>query len=116
MVAAVFILADTDRQLLLYAGAIGLGLETVANTCLEALSCGTPLLGFRICGIPYSADAPYGTFVAPEDVDGLAEAIRNTPPKTAERSAACRHYAESRYDAQQYYERLASLTKDPFYG
>lgn len=90
--------------------------ETVANTCLEALSCGTPLLGFRICGIPYSADAPYGTFVAPEDVDGLAEAIRNTPPKTAERSAACRHYAESRYDAQQYYERLASLTKEPFYG
>ena len=85
--------------------------ETVANTCLEALSCGTPLLGFRVCGIPYSADAQHGTFVEAKNVNELVRIIRDTPRKTAEITASCRAYAESRYDAQIYFEKLEKLCR-----
>ena len=37
--------------------------DTFPTTCLNALGCGTPLLGFKAGGVPYCASEPYGTFV-----------------------------------------------------
>lgn len=83
--------------------------ETVANTCLEALSCGTPLLAFAVSGMPYCADSEHGTFVEAGNVDALAEAIDSAQKKTAEMIASCRKYAESRYDSAEYFKGLEKL-------
>ena len=83
--------------------------ETIPAAIIEALSCGTPILGFNISGIPTSADEEHGVFVEPCNVDDMVRVILETPIKTAERSASCRKYAESRYDAIEYYKKLTQL-------
>ena len=83
--------------------------ETVANTCLEALSCGTPILAFNVTGMPDCADAAHGIFVPAGDSAALAEAIEAAPKKTAESVASCRAYAESRYDSEDYFRKLEAL-------
>lgn len=83
--------------------------ETVANTCLEALSCGTPILSFNTSGMPYCADAAHGTFVEAGDVGALAAAVAAAERKSPERIASCRRYAESRYDSRMYFEGLEKL-------
>ena len=67
------------------------------NACLNALGCGTPIIGFNTSGVPYVAPNEFGTFVKPFDVNALAEAIRNCPRKTDERIAACHAYALERF-------------------
>ena len=83
--------------------------ETVANTCLEALSCGTPILSFNVSGMPYCADSAHGTFVEAGDVDALAQVIASAGKKSQQTVDSCRKYAESRYDAVAYFERLEGL-------
>lgn len=83
--------------------------ETIPAACLEALSCGTPILGFNTSGIPYCADAKHGTFVEPGNVDELARVILKTPIKTQQTIDSCRQYAESRYDSIEYYKKLTKL-------
>lgn len=83
--------------------------ETVANTCLEALSCGTPLLSFNVSGMPYAADEEHGTFVNAGCAEELADVIAHTERKTEERIASCRKYAESRYDSVHYFKKLADI-------
>lgn len=83
--------------------------ETIPAACLEALSCGTPLLGFNISGTPYCADAAHGTFVNPRDPTALAEVIKKTEQKTQEMIDSCRNYAMSRFDAVEYSQKLEAL-------
>lgn len=83
--------------------------ETVANTCLEALSCGTPLLAFSVSGMPDCADPAHGIFVEAGNVDALVEAIGLTQKKSEEMVASCRKYAESRYDSAEYFKNLEKL-------
>ena len=83
--------------------------ETVANTCLEALSCGTPILAFNVAGMPDCADAEHGTFVPAEDSIALTETIGRVRKKSAETAASCRAYAESRYDSEDYFKKLEQL-------
>ena len=83
--------------------------ETIPASCLEALSCGTKILGFNITGMPYCADKEHGTFVKVGDSKALADEIVAAPLKTKEESMSCRRYAESRYDAVEYREKLEKL-------
>ena len=71
--------------------------DTMPNTSLEALSCGTPVCGFSITGIPYVADEPLGVFVEPRNVNQLADVVRKTAKKTDILSHQCREYALKRY-------------------
>lgn len=68
------------------------------NACLNALGCGTPVIGFNISGVPYVAPAPFGTYVKPFDTDELATAIRKQPKKTAKSIAACHEFARGKYN------------------
>ncbi len=68
------------------------------NTCLEAMGCGTKIIGFNISGTPYVAPPEFGTFVTPENIDELVEAIRNTERKTEMSIQACHEYARNRFD------------------
>ena len=70
------------------------------NACLEALGCGIPIVGFNVSGVPFIAPNEFGTFVEPFNVEQLAQAIRNVPPKTEERVTACRAYAISRFSIE----------------
>ncbi len=83
--------------------------ETQPNTCIEALSCGTPICGFDISGVPTCAEAPYGTFVPFPDTDALRETVRNTVRKTNASIAPIRAYAESRFASGLYNERLLDI-------
>lgn len=71
--------------------------DTMPNVCLEALSCGTPVCGFNITGIPYVADEPIGQFVEPFNINKLETIVRNLRKKNKEQSDQCRLYAEERY-------------------
>lgn len=83
--------------------------ETQPNTCLEALSCGTPICGFNISGIPTCADAPFGYYVEPRDVDSLARIVDNMPKKSIESIKRTREYAESRFSSKDYNRRLLDV-------
>lgn len=81
-------------------------LDTMPNTCLEALSCGAPLLCFNTSGMPYIADNSVATFVTEKSVDELVHVVKQTQRKTEKLSNICRNYAVKRYDNQLYYEKL----------
>lgn len=83
--------------------------ETIPAVCLEALSCGTPVIGFQISGLPSCADGEHGVFVEPESSEALARAIAQAPGKTEERIKSCRRYAESRFDNQIFHEKMEAL-------
>jgi len=83
--------------------------ETQPNTCLEALSCGTRICGFNISGIPTCADAPFGEYVTPRDVNALAKVIENTSKKTEFSITETRKYAESRFSSNDYNRRLLDV-------
>lgn len=83
--------------------------ETQPNTCIEALSCGTPILGFDISGIPSCAPPPYGHYVPFKDIASLKEEVIKTPRKTRTFSEEIRHYAESRFSSDDYNRRLLEI-------
>ncbi|MBR7123059.1 MAG: glycosyltransferase [Oscillospiraceae bacterium] len=70
------------------------------NACLEAMGCGTPIVGFNISGVPYVAPKEFGTFIEPFDVQKMAEAIRNLPRKTEASIKACHEYAKQRFSVE----------------
>jgi glycosyltransferase involved in cell wall biosynthesis len=51
--------------------------DNLPNTMLEAMACGTPVIGFAIGGLPdMIRHQETGLLVAPGDVDGLTGAVR----------------------------------------
>ena len=83
--------------------------DTMSNTCLEALACGTPLLVFNISGMPYLLDETVGSIVPPRDVDAMARIIDKTGKKVDKIVKRCRSYAERRYDGNSYADKLIQI-------
>lgn len=83
--------------------------DSMSNACLEALSCGTPLLCFNISGMPYLGDETVLTLVEPRNVDQLVEVISKTKKKTKEQIDICRNYALKRFDSRIYFEKLRTI-------
>lgn len=83
-------------------------LDTMPNTCLEALGCGSPLLCFDVSGMPYLGDSSVMTLVESRNVDAMVEVIRHTKKKTQETIDTCRAYALKRYDVKEYSRKLVS--------
>lgn len=86
--------------------------DTMPNTCLEALSCGTPVCGFNITGIPYVAEYPLGQFVEPRNVDQLAEVVLHTRKKTTDIQEKCREYAIKRYSPEVSGKRMIEIYQE----
>ena len=84
-------------------------LDTMPNACLEALSCGTPILCFNISGMHYLTDDIAGKYVQPRSVDELAQVVSITGKKSESISNYCREYAVSRYDRVKYYDKLCKI-------
>ena len=86
--------------------------DTMSNTCLEALACGTPILVFNISGMPYLVDETVGTIVEPGSVDALTREVSKVTKKTKKVIDTCRAYAEKRYDNKTYIDKLIKLTEE----
>lgn len=50
--------------------------ETFSNTAAESVSCGTPIVGFRVGAIPEIAQGPRGRAVHVNDTEALADALK----------------------------------------
>ena len=83
--------------------------DTMPNTCLDALSCGTPVIGFNITGIPYVAEEPLGKFVTAGNAEELKKAILQVEKKNGQLVNECRAYALKRYSPKVYFEKMKSI-------
>ena len=88
------------------------------NSCLEALGCGTPIIGFNCSGVPYIAPNEFGTFVTPFKVDELVSAIIYCKKKTKDSIMRCHEYANNRFSNQaseiRYQQFIDSLVRRIF--
>lgn len=83
--------------------------EAMSLTCMEALGCGSKLIGFNISGTPYAASEEFGVFVPFDDLIAFADAIRRTEKKTEQSIKACRDYALSRYEISDFMRNLEKI-------
>lgn len=97
---------DDDRLLSLAYSAADLFVipslqDNLPNTVMEALSCGTPVVGFAVGGIPDMVRPGItGALVPPNDAAALGSAIAellNRPEHIAEMSIQCRQAALAEY-------------------
>ena len=88
--------------------------EGMPNAMLEAMAAGTPVVGSRVAGIEEVVmDGETGFLIAPEDAEGLADALRTLiedRDKTYALGQAARKRAERQYDwtitAEAYFSLL----------
>ena len=87
--------------------------DNLPNTVLEAMACGTPVVGFRTGGIPELVqDGVNGLLAAPGDVSGLAgaiEALLDDEPRRVAMGRAARDAAKHQYSRQLQGERYRRL-------
>jgi glycosyltransferase involved in cell wall biosynthesis len=105
MIAAAYSMADVfvipSRQ------------DNLPNTVLEAMACGTPVVGFRVGGIPDMVhQGENGLLVPPGDIAALTAAIETLladEPRRACMGVAGRRIAERDYSYRVQAERYSSL-------
>ncbi|TCT30367.1 glycosyltransferase involved in cell wall biosynthesis [Providencia alcalifaciens] len=85
--------------------------ENFPTTCLEALSCGTPIIGFNNGGTAETAPGNLGFFVEDNDIDALVEFIKNfTTGKTILASPQeCRNFAVTNYSTENMLKQYIEL-------
>lgn len=94
------------------------GTEGSATILLEAMACGTPVVGTNVGGIPYGVKDGIGGFlVEPENPEALAEKIiflLSNPKVKEEMGVQARRYVEENFDwikiADRYIEIFKELT------
>lgn len=85
--------------------------ETQPSACLEALSCGTPLCGFNVSGIPTCADYPFGQYVQLGDIKAMKQIVKTTAKKTYSIVNAVRNYARGRFSSHDYSRKIFEIGK-----
>jgi glycosyltransferase involved in cell wall biosynthesis len=114
-------LHDEYSQVALYSAADVLVIpslqENLANTAVEAISCGTPVVAFDIGGMPDIIN--YGetgylarAFSAQSLAEGISNILNKTPNEAVELSKKCRNSAISRYSEQAVAGQYARLYTD----
>jgi glycosyltransferase involved in cell wall biosynthesis len=78
--------------------------ESFGLAALEAMSCGVPVIGYRVGGVPAVVTEDAGRLVQPFDLDALAQAAVTVITDTALRD---------RLGAQGRARALASFRRDP---
>ncbi|MCR4695272.1 MAG: glycosyltransferase [Pseudobutyrivibrio sp.] len=90
--------------------------ENFPTTCIEALCCGTPIVGIDDGGAKETADEPFGIFVKADSVgyDALIEDIKDaiqTQLSRGHSSERIREYAVNRYDNVAMYKSYLEIYK-----
>jgi len=111
---------EQERMALIYSAADLFVLPSLQdnfpNTALEALACGTPVVAFRVGGIPEIVrDDLTGITASSGDTEGLAKAIAGLlgdPAKRSRISSNCRHVAIGEYSLKIQAERYIDLYRE----
>lgn len=83
--------------------------EAMALVYLESLACGTPIAGFDVSGVPYTASREFLKVVPFGDTKALADVVRSFPRKTQISADACRNYALEHYALSDFTRRLCEI-------
>lgn len=86
--------------------------DTMPNTCIEALACGTPLLCWKVYGNEKMAPPEIATFVTPTNLDEMAAVVDKLGKKSEDMVRKCREYAVKRYDNQAYFDKLMKIGEE----
>jgi glycosyltransferase involved in cell wall biosynthesis len=109
---------DNDRILSLAYSAADLYItptldEVWGNTVMESMSCGTPVVGFEVGGVPDMVRSGVSGFVVPKgDIGALRQAVLRVlddPALRTEMSQNCRRIAVEEYDLKLQAGRYLSL-------
>lgn len=84
-------------------------IDTQPNICLDAMGCGTPIIGFAAMGNPYIAPKEIGTFVKERDYHALAELVKTYPLKTEATVERCKEYARLRFSHNVVFSKLTTI-------
>ena len=91
-------------------------METYGLTLVEAMACGTPVVAFRVGGIPEAAPDGQGAILcAPQDGAALIEAItrlRNSPQLRERLGKLAHETAHDRNAASSFANRFAQLYRE----
>ena len=80
--------------------------ENMPTTCLEALSCGSPLLCFDYGGMRKIASSEVASFVEIKNVEAMKKVVLESAKKNEMMINKCRNYAVNRYDNQIYFAKI----------
>lgn len=84
--------------------------ENFPTTCIEAISCGTPVCGFDEGGTKETAPGKLGIFVPYGDVEGLMNAVHKMFENAdEEQSALCAQYGRDNYSKSLMFRRYNEL-------
>ena len=84
--------------------------ENFPTTCVEALCCGTPVVGLDECGTKETAPQPYGTFVANDaDVFETLKAAIDIQLDKGLTSEEIRKFAVEHYDNSVMYKSYLDI-------
>jgi len=83
--------------------------ENFPTVCLEALCCGTPIIGFTGGGTSETAPDGYGRFVSFGDVDALKKQAELALTGTTRSKAECALFGSVEYDRDNMAERIVKL-------
>lgn len=85
--------------------------ENFPTTCLESLSCGTPIIGFDEGGTAETAPDGYGYFIPYGNLDSLESVVNKFYDKslTFKSSIECRDFAVHNYSKEQMFASYLNL-------
>ncbi len=83
--------------------------DALPNACVEAISCGTPLIAFNISGMPYIAEYPVLNLIDEISTNELVKEIQKMNKKNSEISKKTRAVAVERYSFSKFAD---SILKD----
>jgi glycosyltransferase involved in cell wall biosynthesis len=83
--------------------------DTTPTSCMEALSCGTPIAGFDVNATPFIAPKGLGTYTKLYDIESQAEVVESTPIKDATTINKCREFALKTYSMHNIYKQQFEL-------
>jgi len=92
--------------------------DNFPNTVLESLACGTPIVGFRIGGIPEQIKKDCGFLVSPRNVIALGKAITTLLRDNQLRekmSKNCRNRALFHYSVNKFQNQYIDLYRNQFH-